>query len=210
MQGTTAIHTIEGFEPEMTTLDSLEDEMQAQIRGREARLRPKAEAEAEPPPAAPADPRPAFQPAALQKEELVLCAIPKETHELSIRLHLVESCKPAPCYLVLLPRLATHDSGHLRYSDHRIEVDSAAGVSAVDIESDHFAMYTVQRDALDRLVVRHSWRSHDVALVRKQYAGAVVGAVGQKSEALSETVRAQFTADDFSRAAKMREVLKEK
>ena len=51
MQGTTAIHTIEGFEPEMTTLDSLEDEMQAQIRGREARLRPKAEAEAEPPPA---------------------------------------------------------------------------------------------------------------------------------------------------------------
>ena len=93
----------------------------------------------------------------------------EETHELSIRLHLVESCKPAPCYLVLLPRLATHDSGHLRYSDHRIEVDSAAGVSAVDIESDHFAMYTVQRDALDSLVVRHSWRSHDVALVRKQY-----------------------------------------
>ena len=78
MQGTTAIHTIEGFEPEMTTLDSLEDEMQAQIRGREARLRPKAEAEAEPPAAAPVDPRPAFQPVALQKEELVLCAIPSE------------------------------------------------------------------------------------------------------------------------------------
>ena len=72
MQGTTAIHTIEGFEPEMTTLDSLDDEMQAKIQRREARLQPKAEAEAEPPAAAPVDPWPAFQPAALQKEERAL------------------------------------------------------------------------------------------------------------------------------------------